>query len=453
MNANYYSAHMNPLKFLCLIFISSFNLFMSTGCASVARTPLNVRSFGATGDGKTKETVAFQKAIDACAAAGGREIVVPTGNYLIGSIELKSQTTLRLGKDATLLGSPDLEDYPVTKVRWEGRWIDGHRGLIFANKAEHIAIVGPGHVGACLALGGRQMPRRPAVIEPIDCHDVRLEGFSVSQQRMWTMHPTYCENLVVKNITIRSIGGNSDGVDVDSCKHVRIEGCDIESGDDCIAIKSGRGMEGYRLARTTEDVLITHCTFSDNIFACIGIGSETSGGIRDVRIEHCKFKQAKTYAIYIKSRPGRGAFIEDIAARDLEVAVAPGGFLRVNLLNSGIQDPEPVPGDEGVPRALNFSFTDIRVSCGTLVDAASVSPVKPIDGFSLVNITGSCAKGMSLANIRGAELREIQMTGFAGPLLGTNNVAGSGLENAVPLPPAPAPSQNRPATPPGINVK
>ena len=129
------------------------------------------------------------------------------------------------------------------------------------------------------------------------------------------------------NLTIRSTGGNGDGIDVDSCRHVRIEDCDIATGDDCIAIKSGRGMEGYRIARPTEDVLISHCTLADSIFACIGIGSETSGGIRDVRIEHCQFTHARTCAIYIKSNSGRGAFIEDIAARDLEVNTAPGGFL------------------------------------------------------------------------------------------------------------------------------
>ncbi|MGD0649660.1 MAG: glycoside hydrolase family 28 protein [Verrucomicrobiia bacterium] len=415
---------MKLLHLAAIVFI----LLGQFGCASVSRAPFNVRPCGATGDGNTKDTAAFQQALDACAAAGGGEVVVPAGDYLIGSIELKSKTTLRLQKDAKLLGSPDLADYPVIKVRWEGRWIDGHRALISAIKAEHIAVVGPGHVAGNPALGGRQMPRRPAVIEPIDCRDVRLEGFSASQQRMWTIHPTYCENVVVRNLSIRSGGGNSDGVDVDSCKHVRIEGCDIESGDDCIAIKSGRGMEGYRLARTTEDVLIRNCALSDNIFACIGIGSETSGGIRNVRIEHCQFKQARTYAIYIKSRPGRGAFIEDISAHDLDVATAPGGFLRVNLLSSGIQDPEPVPGDEGIPSARSFRFTDVKVNCGTLMEAVSISPVKPVNGFSLVNVTGTCKKAIALANITGAELRHIQVTGYEGPFLTQTNVQGIGLE-------------------------
>jgi polygalacturonase len=204
------------------------------------------------------------------------------------------------------------------------------------------------------------MPRRPVLIEPINCIDVRLEGFATEHKRMWSIHPIYCVNVTAKNLVIRSTGGNGDGIDVDSCTHVRIEDCDIATGDDCIAIKSGRGMEGYRLARPTEDVLISRCTLNDSNFACIGIGSETSGGIRNVRIEHCKFTHAKSFAIYIKSNSGRGAFIEDISARDMDVATAPGGFLRINLNDSGIKDAEPVTGDEGIPSAKNFSFKDVN---------------------------------------------------------------------------------------------
>ena len=414
---------MRPLQLVAALSISLGQL----GCAVLPRTPLNIRAFGAVGDGKSKDTAPVQKALDACAAVGGGEVVVPAGDYLIGSIELKADTTLRLEKGATLLGSPDLADYPVIKVRWEGHWIDGHRALISAAKADHIAVIGPGRVAGNPSLGGRQMPRHPVVIEPINCRDVRLEGFSVSQQHMWTIHPTYCENVVVRDLTIRNVGGNSDGVDVDSCRHVLIEGCDIESADDCIALKSGRGMEGYRLARPTEDVLIRRCTLSDNIFACIGIGSETSGGIRHVRIEHCRFKRAKTYAIYIKSRPGRGAFIEDVSGRNLDVDTAPGGFLRVNLLNSGLRDPEPVPGNEGIPSAKDFTFTNVKVNCGTLVEATAISPIKPVHGFSIVNVTGTCRKGIALANIVGADLRDIHATGYTGPFLTQTNVHGTGL--------------------------
>ena len=415
---------MKPLLLCAILSL----LLGQAGCASVSRDALNVRTFGAVGDGATKDTAAFQKALDICAAANGGEVVVPAGNYLIGSIELKSYTTLRLGNGAHLIGSPDLDDYPVIKVRWEGHWIDGHRALIFAQNAGHFGIVGPGKISGNPALSGREMPRRPVIIEAINCIDVRLEGFATEHRGMWSIHPTYCVNVTAKNLVIRSTGGNGDGIDVDSCKNVRIESCDIDTGDDCIAIKSGRGMEGYRLARPTENVLISHCTLGDSIFACIGIGSETSGGIRNVRIEHCKFTHAKTFAVNIKSNIGRGAFIEDISARDLDVATTPGGFLRLNLTGSGIKDTEPVTGDEGIPSAKNFSFKGVKVDCGTLVDADHTSPVKPINGFSLVDITGTCKKAITLANLTNAMLHGIHVTGYEGPFLTQTNVQGIGLE-------------------------
>src|SRR6185295_3028149 len=156
---------------------------------------------------------------------------------------------------------------------------------------------------------------------------VRFEAFSTEYTRMWSLQPSYSDNLAFKNLTIRSTGVNGDGIDIDSWRQVLTASCDIATGDDCIAIKSGRGMEAYQLLRTTEDVLITNCTLADSIFACIGIGSETSGGIRNVRIQHCKFTHAQTFAIYIKSRPGRGAFIENISADDLDVSGMVGAFL------------------------------------------------------------------------------------------------------------------------------
>jgi polygalacturonase len=401
---------------------------------------LNVRDFGATGDGKTKDTAAIQQAIDRAYVMGGGEVLVPAGNYFTGAIALKSNVLLRLEKDAVVLGTPDFADYPVTQVRWEGKWIQGHLGLIYATDAEHIGVVGPGKIVGNPALGGRpnaQNPlRHPALIEPIGCRDVRFEDFSTEYVRMWSLHPTYSDNLVFKNLTIRSTGGNGDGIDIDSCRHVLIDNSDIATGDDCIAIKSGRGMEAYQLLRTTEDVLITNCTFADSIFACIGIGSETSGGIRNVRIQHCKFTHAQTFAVYIKSRPGRGAFIEDISADDLDVSGMVGGFLRLNILNSGLQDQMPVPGDEGIPTVKNFRFSNVRVKdVPVLVDGISIHPHKPLQGFSLINVTGTATKGITLANIVGAKLRDIKVTGFAGSLVSINNVTGDGLKGAAAIDP------------------
>jgi polygalacturonase len=403
--------------------------------ASRPKLILNVRDFGAKGDGTTKETGAIQQALDRCWVLGGGEVLVPAGNYLTGSIALRPDTLLRLERDAVLLGSPDFADYPVAQVRWEGKWIQGHLGLIYALGADRTGIIGPGKIVGNPALGGRPTAenplRHPALIEPIGCNDLRFQDFSTSYSRMWSLHPTYCENIVIENLTIRSTGGNGDGIDIDSCKHVRIDACDIATGDDCISLKSGRGNEGYTLRKTTEDVHITNCTFADSIFACIGIGSETSGGIRNVRIEHCKFTHANTYAFYIKSHTGRGAFIEDIVAEDLDIDGAKDGFLRLNITGSGIQDQFPVPGNEGIPTIKNFKFSNIRVKdCPILVEGTAIHPDKPLEGFSLTDVHGNAGKGIYLANVKKAELRNIQITGYAGPLINIYNVTGNGLKGA-----------------------
>jgi len=425
----------------------------SAPAAGAARLALNVRDFGAVGDGTTKDTAALQQAIDRCWVLGGGEVVVPAGHYLTGALALRSNILLRLERDAAIVGSPDLADYPVTQVRWEGKWIPGHIGLIYAFDARDTGIVGPGRIEGNPAVGGRPTQkdplRRPALVEPMECSNVRFEDFATTNGLMWCLHATYCENVLFRNLTIRSTTGNGDGIDIDSSKHIRIEGCDIATGDDCIAIKSGRGSEAYAILKTTEDVVIRDCTFADSIFACIGIGSETSGGIRGVRIEHCKFTRAGTFAIYIKSRVGRGAFIEDIAADDLDVSGTRGGFLRINMLTSGIQDQYPVPGLEGIPTIRNYRFSNVRVKdVPVLVDGISIHPDKPLDGFSLSNVTGTCAKGVLLADVRNADLRKIEVTGYSGPLISIHDVSGRGLEgaaqiegpkipDAIPVPPKP----------------
>ena len=410
---------------------------------------LNVRDFGAIGDGKSKDTLAVQQALDRCSLLGGGEVLLPAGEYLTGALVLRANTSLRLDAGATLLGSPDLADYSLTQVRWEGRWIKGYLAFLSAMDSNNIAVVGSGKIVASQAIKGRvdrqSGVRNPALLEFVNCRDVRVDDCTTEANDMWSIHPTYCENVSFKNVTVN---GGADGIDIDSCKHVVIEGCRFATGDDCISLKSGRGEEGSTLMRTTEDVRISNCTFSDQHWACIGIGSETSGGIRGVLIEHCKCLGARTHAIYIKSRPGRGAFIEDITVNDLDVSGAKLGFLRLNFLNSGKQDEFPVPGLEGIPTVRNFRFSNIRVvDVPTLVDAFEIHPDKPLDGLSLKNVTGTCGKGLSLANIRHADLQDIKVTGFTGPLLSTSNVTGRGLAGAAMLPatkvpePVPAPAQ------------
>ena len=406
--------------------------------APKAGKTFNVKDYGAVGDGVTKDTAAIQQTIDRAGVFGGGTVLVPAGTYLTGGLELRSHVTLQLEADSILKGTPDFADYKIGQVRWEGKWIQGYLGLVSARDCENIGITGKGAIHGAYELGGRPTKdkplRHPCLIEPIDCKGVVLSGFSTDYHLTWSIHPTNSEDIAITGLTIRSTGGNGDGIDVDSCKHVKIDRCDISTGDDCISIKSGRGMEGYTLLRTSEDIEITNCTFADAIFACIGIGSETSGGIRNVRIAHCKFVGAKSHAIYIKSRPGRGAFIEDIHVDDIDVSGTGQGFLRINMAGSGIQDEFPVPGLDGTPTVRNYSFKNVRVKdVPMLVQATELTPEKPLDGLTLENISGTCAKGIFIANATNVVIKNITVTGFEGKLLNTYNVTGKGLEGAVPM--------------------
>jgi polygalacturonase len=389
------------------------------------RKVFNVRDFGAVGDGTNKDTVAFQKALDTCAVGSGGEVIVPAGNYLIGSVQIGYGTVLRLETNSVILGSGDADDYPMMDIRWEGRWQPGRRALIYAANVDHTGIIGPGRIEGNRAMAAPQNPRGAVVLEPISCNDVRWEGFTVTQGGNWATHPTYCSDVIIKNVNII---GDRDGIDVDSCKNVRIENCDINTGDDCISLKSGRGLNGARIGKPADDILISNCTLRGRRFAGVGIGSETSGGVRNVKIEHCKF-DCRTFGIYIKTRIGRAGVIENISGDDLDVLA--GGFLKINLVSAGNLNTsdDPVEGDAGIPLGRNYSFTNVRLkNCARLVDAKDISPQKPLAGFSLVNVTGTCTNGITLANITGVNLKNISVTGFQGSLITKTNVQGSGLD-------------------------
>ncbi|WP_213806127.1 glycoside hydrolase family 28 protein [Granulicella sp. dw_53] len=400
---------------------------------------LNVRDFGAVGDGVTLDTTSLQRTIDRANVLGGGDVLVPAGRYLTGGISLRSNVTLRFEPGAVLLGAPDLAHYEVAQVRWEGKWIAGYTALIHALDANHIAVIGPGTIEGNVAVAGRPTKenplRRPALIEFINCDDVHMEGFSTLYQHMWSIHPTLCDRLVLRNLNVRSTETNGDGIDIDSCRHVLIDSCDIASGDDCISLKSGRGEEANQMARPTEDVRIVNCTLEGRGYACIGIGSETSGGIRNVVIEHCKVTSVFKFAIYIKSRVGRGAFIENISVRDFEAANMRQGFLKISQTSAGIQDADPVAGLKGVPLFRNILFQKIRVrDAPVLLEATEIAEQKPLDGFTFEEVSGTCAKGMTLANVRNASLKSITVTGFAGPLLRTSNVTGRLMSKAEVIP-------------------
>jgi polygalacturonase len=357
---------------------------------------------------------------------------VPEGIYLTGSLVLGANTTLQLATHASLVGSPDIADYPLVNIRWEGEFCQGHRALICAENAANIAITGGGSVfGPPSALSRLRNPRGPALIELAGCTNAVLENFTTQYQQLWSIHLLFCKNFTARGLTVRSVGANGDGFDVDSCDGVLIERCDINTGDDAISLKSGRGLAAQNLARPTQNVAIRDCRLHSSIYAALGFGTEMSGGIRNVKLENC-IVSGKQNAIFIKSRDGRGGFMENISGENLTVLKSP-TFIGFDLMNKGIQASDPVPGDvEKWPRVQNLSFKKIHVQdVAELVAGKNVPTARPMDGFTLTDISGTCARGLVLANMTNVKLSSIRVTGFTGPLVTKENVTGAALDDSA----------------------
>jgi polygalacturonase len=391
----------------------------------------NVRNYGATGNGTTPDTVAIQKALDACAAAGGGSVVVPAGDYLIGSVNIGSSTTLRMENRASFIGSPNISDYPVESVRFEGEFVPGHRALLSAKNASNITIAGRGFIyGPPLGVSRLREPRGPVLIEFTDCTNVMLDGFTTQYQRLWSIHPLFCRNVTARNLTIRSVGLNGDGIDVDSCDDVLIERCDINTGDDAISLKSGRGQSAIRNGQPTDNVTIRDCTLVSTIYAALGIGSELSGGIRNVHLENCTLSGFQN-GIFFKSREGRGGFIENFTGENLTVHNSP-TFLHVALLDTGIQATDPVTGNpDQWTQITNVHFTNVRVeNISRLLLAQEIPVDRPVNGFSLNGVRGTCGYALNMSNMTNVVLSSICLTNYQGPFLTQSHVHGTGLSDS-----------------------
>ena len=404
-------------------------LTVATSVFAAEKPTLDVRDFGAKGDGVTKDTVAIQKALDTCAAAGGGSVLVSDGIFLTGSLIIGANTTLEIAAKTSLVGSADNADYPIINVRWEGEFREGHRALLSASNAANVTITGAGTIfGAPPVLSKLRNPRGPVLIELTGCTNALLVNFTTQYQQLWSIHILVCKNFTARGLTIRTVGANGDGIDVDSCDGVTIEHCDINTGDDAISLKSGRGLAAQNLARPTENVVIRDCRLHSSIYAALGLGTEMSGGIRNVKLENCVIS-GKQNAIYIKSRDGRGGYMEDISGENLTVLKSP-TFIGIDLLSKGIQATDPVSGDlEKWPLVQNISFKNVRVQdVAALVAGKNIPAARPVDGFILANISGTCAHGIALANMTNVKLSGIHVTGFEAPLISTENVKGTGLE-------------------------
>jgi hypothetical protein len=401
----------------------------------------NVRDFGATGDGTTKDTAAFEAALAAAAAKPGSEVRVPPGEYLIASIVLPSKTTLRVDEKAKIQGTDEFGDYPVETWRWEGREVPAHRALISARDATDIAIIGGGTIRGNDVMQAQLSPHRPMLVELMRCKRVVIAGVRLENFNVWCLHPTYCEDVLIDGVRFHTRGRTSDGIDPDSCRRVLIRNCVFDTGDDAIAIKSGLGQEGARIGLPSKDIIIRDCHFKA-AHGGVAFGSECSGGIRRVTVENCDFGPGVRWAtFYMKSRPGRGAFIEDITARDNVSASKRAIWILFNY--QWTPDSQGIPGEKGLTRAARLRFENLTVKGGRLMEAVGLE-ASPIDGLELVNVKGTCAKGLLMAHARNVVVEDLDIEGYKGARIRIENVEGRGLEGVVRVTNAEALTTNQP---------
>ena len=303
---------MNVAKVVLVICISAGTAF--------ARTIPICEAKGALPDGKTKNTVALQAAIDKCSAQGGGELELKPGVYVSGPLDLKSHVSILLRKGATLLGSPDIEDYPI---RADAPW--RRVSLIHADKAEDIGVIGEGTVdGNGQGWWTRQLTRvkgspeqqRPMLIDITNSKKILIDGVTITQSPQYNILVVGSDGLTVRNVRIINPGKlapNTDGIDPVSTSHVLIDHVFIDTGDDNVAIKSGLVERGDPNVPST-DIVIRDCTFLHG--HGLSIGSETAGGVRNVTVERVTFN-GTTQGIRIKSARGRGNDIGNFVYRDI----------------------------------------------------------------------------------------------------------------------------------------
>jgi unsaturated rhamnogalacturonyl hydrolase len=330
-----------------------------------------IADYGAVADGKTDCTDAIRRAIEACHQAGGGHVTVAVaGIFLTGPIHLKSNVDLHIAGGSTLQFITDPAKYlPVVLTRWEGTECFNYSPFIYAFEQENIAVTGEGTLdGAASAenwwgwtkrgqgaaasrqsrdrlvdLGERGVPvgqrvfgaghfLRPNFIQPYRCRNVLIEGVRIRRSPMWEINPVLCTNVIVRRVNIVSNGPNNDGCDPDSCRDVLIEDCQFTTGDDCIAIKSGRNNDGRRVAVPSENLIIRRCTMKDGHGGVV-IGSEISGDCRNVFVEECVMDSPNLdRALRFKSNARRGGVIENVFMRNVEIGQVAEAVLTIDLI-------------------------------------------------------------------------------------------------------------------------
>ena len=378
-------------------------------------------------------TDAIHAAIEECNKAGGGRVLVPAGEWRTGAIRLRSFVNLHLAEGATLRWMFDLAKYPIVFTRWEGVECMNYSPFIYAYEQESIAItgkgtldggadwdnwwawnnksdpvtrqkvdrdklieMGEGNVPVAQRIFGEGFHLRPNFIQPYKCRNILIEGVQIIRSPMWEIHPVLSRNITVRGVRIDFHGSNNDGCNPESCTDVLIEDTIFDTGDDCVAIKSGRNNDGRRVNVPTENVIVRNCIMQDGHGGVV-LGSECSGGIRNVFVENCTMDSPDLdRALRFKNNAVRGGVLENVFMRNVTIGQVGEAVLTIDLLyEEGAKgDFTPVVRNvqlENVTSSASPRVLFIRGFKGAVIDEIHIrnSTFKGVTATEVVTHTGA----------------------------------------------------------------
>ncbi len=469
---------------------------------------VSIADFAAVGDGMVKNTQAFANAIGAVAKKGGGTVVVPRGIWLTGPITLQSNVRIHVEEGALVKFSEDKADYPLVQTSFEG--LETYRCMspINGTDLENIAFTGkgifdgsgeawrpvkkskmaPGQWNALVKSGGalsdngqtwypsEQAKRgdsagnfnvpnlsrkeqfeaikdflRPVMVSLVRCKKVLLDGPTFQNSPAWNLHPLMCEDLTLRNLNVRNpwYSQNGDGLDLESCKNALIYHNTFDVGDDAICLKSGKDEDGRRRAMPTENAIIAYNTVYHGHGGFV-VGSEMSGGVRNIQVAHCTFI-GTDIGLRFKSTRGRGGVVENIYISDIDMIGIPTEAIGFNLFYGGnspvleadqseadeARDETPVPVSETTPSFRNIYMKNITVAQSHTAAIFQGLPEMNLQNITLENATFDTREGITLSDSDGIALRNITLKNHEGPGMTIYNSRNSEIENMTLTAPTP----------------
>jgi len=411
----------------------------------------DITRYGAKGDGKMNCTSAIHQAISTCTKAGGGRVIVPAGRFVTGAVHLENNVNLYLSEGATLAFSQDPAHFlPVVLTRFEGTECMNYSPFIYAFEKSNIGLTGPGTLDGqadcghwwnwvgrtncgggpgklsqaadrklVTSMGDRSVPvkerifgeghyLRPNFIQPYRCTNVVIDGVTIRNSPMWEVNPVLCKNVTVRNLLIETNGPNNDGVDPESSTDVLIENCTFKTGDDCIAIKSGRNEDGRRVNVACANIVVKNCNMADG-HGGVSIGSEVSGGIKNVFVDNCKMDSPHLQrALRIKTNSYRGGKIENINFRNTTVGQVAEAVIEVDYF---YEEGEGGPFIPTVEHIYISNVTSKKSKHGLYLHGYANDPIR---GLTVVNCNfEGAAQGNYLENVSQVDFRDLVVNGKA----------------------------------------